>query len=562
MAVTEITPTSIKIDKLITHIEDGNIKIPAFQRGFVWDQQQVIALLDSIYNDYPIGSILLWNSKERLKSIRNVGGFLLPDRDPEYPINYVLDGQQRLSTIYAVFCRDKTRDPNSNWYNADVEIFDIYFDLVREIFLPKEECEAGSEAVNLSLFREDNVSNDTVHKGRTYLRLNKLFDVDGFFEEMERIDKKYRHLARNVQSKFINYEIPIITTKGRSKDEVGTIFERINNTGTRLTTLDLMIAWTWSDEFHLREQITEILGTLDEKGFNDIPEKVILQCLSGITAETTKTKDILSLKGDVVRQNIDLLKRSVEKAVDFLSTEFNVNSSELLPHTQQIVGLAYFFSKTNFPSMEQAEILQKWFWRTTFSRRYSRGTDDMMNEDIVFFKAVLHENYAGLTKYSATITKNALLKQIFSKNMPFTRAFLLLLAQCQPLNLANGSKIDIGRSLSNYNRKEYHHIFPKAFLEKLGVSSERINSLCNFCFLPASVNKNISDKSPSEYIFAESAPTLFNQEPKKRDYTKILNSNLMPLEKDIYLKNDYDSFLARRAEIILEYLTTKTGVAE
>ena len=132
MAVTEITPAAVKIDKLITRIEDGDIKIPAFQRGFVWTQEQIVALLDSIYHDYPIGSILLWNSKERLKSIRNVAGILLPERAPDYPINYVLDGQQRLSTIYGVFCKDKTIDPNSSQYNVDAGLFDIYFDLIDE----------------------------------------------------------------------------------------------------------------------------------------------------------------------------------------------------------------------------------------------------------------------------------------------------------------------------------------------------------------------------------------------------------------------------------------------
>ncbi len=61
MTTGDIAPSSLKIDKLMRRIEDGDIKIPAFQRGYVWNQQQVIDILDSIYNDYPIGSILLWN---------------------------------------------------------------------------------------------------------------------------------------------------------------------------------------------------------------------------------------------------------------------------------------------------------------------------------------------------------------------------------------------------------------------------------------------------------------------------------------------------------------------
>ena len=87
MPTGEIQPSALKIDRLVSRISDGDIKIPAFQRGFVWNQEQIIDLLDSLYHNYPIGSILLWSSNERLKSSRNIGGLKLPDREPEYSVN-------------------------------------------------------------------------------------------------------------------------------------------------------------------------------------------------------------------------------------------------------------------------------------------------------------------------------------------------------------------------------------------------------------------------------------------------------------------------------------------
>ncbi|MEY3767629.1 MAG: hypothetical protein RLZZ11_699, partial [Cyanobacteriota bacterium] len=73
MKKPELNPISLKIDKLISRIDDGEIKIPAFQRGYVWKQNQIIELLESLLRQYPIGSILLWeaNEKEKLKSTRN-----------------------------------------------------------------------------------------------------------------------------------------------------------------------------------------------------------------------------------------------------------------------------------------------------------------------------------------------------------------------------------------------------------------------------------------------------------------------------------------------------------
>lgn len=523
MSISEIIPSAVKIDKLINRIEEGDIKIPAFQRGFVWRQDQIIALIDSIFNDYPIGSILLWNSSERLKSSRNIAGFVIPDREPQYPVNYVLDGQQRLSAIYAVFCKDRTKMENEDEYSVDPDMFDIIFDLEDHCFIPALEKD----------------------ESKVYLKMSSIFDIESFFEELESISEDQRKLARQLQSKFQNYEVPVVTTNKRTKEEVGVIFERINNTGTKLSTLDLMVAWTWSEDFHLKHEITELLTLLDKKSFGETPDKIILQCLSGIMDETTKTKDILSLNPERVREYFPLLIKSLEKSIDFLSTEFRIFSRDFLPHSHQIVPLTFFFSKINTPSLDQITIIKKWFWKTSFSKRYSSSTDMKMNEDIGFMKQILKNDFSEISNYSYTIDSKILIKQKFSKASPFTRAFLLLLAQKDPINLVNGNKIDLGEALSNYNLKEYHHIFPRAFLKEKGYDTNEINSVCNFCFLPSDSNKIISDKSPSDY---------FNNIIPKSHFTEILDTNLMPLKSDIYNKDDYEEFLEQRAQIVFHYL--------
>ncbi len=526
MGLSEITPSSPKIDRIISRIEEGDIKIPAFQRGFVWNQEQVIDLLDSIYRDYPIGSILLWNSNERLRSTRNVAGYLIPDREPQYLVNYVLDGQQRVSTIYAIFGKNKTKDPDNIKYKINTEIFDIYFYLDEKEFLPK----------------------DSLNENHKNLKLSMLLNAGEFIKEIEEYSPEHRNIAVELASKFQNYEVPIITTYKRKKEEVGIIFERINSTGTKLTTLDLMIAWTWSEDFHLKEKMDEILDILDWKGFGETPDKIILQCLSGIVQQTTKTRDILSMSPDVVKSNFERLKESLEKTIDFLSTELKMLSRDFLPHSHQIVPLTFFFSKINTSSAQQSKTLKQWFWKTSFSRRYAGSTDLHMDEDIIFFNNVISNDFSGVDKYSYSIDEKNLIDQRFSKSSPYTRAFLLLMAQKSPSNLVNGNKIDIGIALSKYNLKEYHHIFPRVFLKNKGIDPDEINSLCNFCFLPSDSNKKISNKTPSDYIF-----TVL---PEKH-YSEILESNLMPIKKEIYQKDDYGEFLKQRAKKILDYLDSQ-----
>ena len=174
-----------------------------------------------------------------------------------------------------------------------------------------------------------------------------------------------------------------------------------------------MIAWTWSTDFHLREEIDEILEILDRKGFGDTSEKIILQCLSGIIKKTTKTKDILGLSPESVRSNISILKESLEKTIDFLSTELNILSRDFLPHSHQIVPLSFFFSKLNSLSREQSKIIKQWFWKTSFSKRYSGSTDMKMNDDIAFFDNVLDFDYKDISKYSYSIDEINIIDQRF-----------------------------------------------------------------------------------------------------------------------------------------------------
>lgn len=522
MATGEIQPSALKIDKLVSRIGEGDIKIPAFQRGFVWDQDQIIQLLDSLYHSYPIGSILLWNSLERLKSSRNIGGLKLPDREPEYPVHYVLDGQQRLSTIFAAFYSEREFESAGDGYTVSPEIFDIAFRFDDNSFIPASAAEAS----------------------RPTIRLSCLFDTESFFKALEGLSSEHQKAAKDLYSRINNYEIPVVTISRRSKDEVGVIFERINSTGTTLTTLDLLVAWTWSEDFHLQEALNNLRDVLDAKGFGDVPDKIFLQCLGGILSESTKTRTILSLRPEDVRANFDKVGAAIARAVDFLSTEFLVQSLDFLPHLQQLVGLSYFFHHRENTTAIQAAALRKWFWKTSFSRRYSAQTDDKMNDDIDFMKKLLEDDTSSLSSYASEINKSILVKQKFSKGHPYTRALLLLLAQRVPRDLTNGTKVDLGEALSAYNRKEYHHVFPNAFLRKRGLQGDKINNVCNFCFLPSGSNKKISQRDPADYIFN------LTPEDNRKD---IFESNLMPLRMEIYSNNDFDEFIGQRAELIVQY---------
>jgi|26BtaG_2_1085354.scaffolds.fasta_scaffold04681_2 hypothetical protein len=521
----EISTGSMKIDRLRNKVLEGSIKIPPFQREFVWKQEQIIELLDSIVKDFPIGSILLWETIENLPAKRDIGGYTLPEPTEDYPINYVLDGQQRVTSIFSVF-HDICSPINT-------DLFNIYYDIDNKVFL----------------------SSMDIAKKTKLLPLKLIFDNLKFIEFMrsEGLDKDEISEVATLQSLFQNYEIPTVTIKKKDKSEVGVIFERVNNTGTPLSTLDLMTAWTWNEDFHLQEKFDEILDILESKNFGNLHSTVILQCAGAIIDKTTKKKSILDLDSTKVRDNIDKLKASLEKAIDYLSTQYNCASGDFLPRVQQIIPLSYLFSQTNALDSQQTNTLNQWFWRTSFSNRYSSATDSKMDDDILFIDKLIAKDYKGLSSYNSEISASNLLSLKFSKSNSMVRALILLMAQKPPLDLYSQSKIDVGKSLSSYNRKEYHHIFPRNFLKNIGYNTYDTNLALNFCFLSASSNKIISSRAPSDYFI--------NLLPQN-DLDKVLDSNLIPNSNNnmqIYSQDKYKDFINIRAELIVNYIKELTG---
>jgi hypothetical protein len=524
MKKPELNPTSLKIDKLISRIDNGEIKIPAFQRGYVWRQNQIIELLESLVKQYPIGSILLWEAteKEKLKSTRNIAGYRIPDRGENWPVNYVLDGQQRLSSIYAVLSENIEQEGSKEKYNPNTDIFEIYYDFARKTFLPKSEV---------------------VKKSGSLVLLRNIVDPIKLVDELSTLDKQYHTDAKRLSSVFLNYELPIVQIKNRTREEVGVIFERINNTGTKLDILDLMTAWTWTEDFHILDAIDDLLEELDEKSFGSMDHKLVLQIVSGIIIGSTQTGNILRLTGERVRDNWKNVEEAIKGAVDFLSTEIKCSNIEFLPYHQQLIPLCRFFSKNKRQTTEQIEVLKRFFWKTSFSDRYSTGqTTSKLDADIDFIDKVLDYDFTDIEKYRATISTEDLIQAQFSKSNPITRAYLLLSAQFNPLDLTNSRTIDLGDALSAFNRKQYHHVFPNSFLNKRGEPKNKRFSVVNFCYLPANSNRKISNKAPSEY-FSSIVPAARKAE--------ILKSNLLPDENVIYENDDYDQFLEKRASLLV-----------
>jgi hypothetical protein len=472
------------IRKILDAVVSGEIRIPAFQRGFVWEMDRVAYLLDSIYKGYPFGSLLFWRTKQQLATERNLGTFELPLPQADYPIDYVLDGQQRLTSIFTVFQTELVAEENPDWA-------DIYFDL-----------EANNNAQDSAFvaFPEVGVFDKT-----RYFPMNVLFDSVKYRassahlapEQIARVDK--------LQEKFKEISIPVQVLKSEDRSIVAIVFERINHLGVALDTLQLLSAWTWSDDFDLLEKFKELREELSDFGFAGVGDDadLVLSCVAGILTKEPGPEKLLELNGADVRAQFSTVENGIRGAIDFLRTQFKVVHLKLLPYPSMLVPLAVFFAEPDGKEVvyggQTFQTIKRWFWRTCFSARYTSQTRKTTIHDIEQMMKLKNGQPNTLGEFGFVV-KPDFFQNSFRVGAAATKSFVLLLANNDPQSLLSGKSIDLDKVLQRYNRSEFHHIYPRAFLREIGFTDTRINMLGNFCFLSAAENKNIGRKRPSVYL--------------------------------------------------------------
>ena len=199
----------LSVRRIIDKVMSGQIRIPAFQRGFVWDADNVAYLMDSIYKGYPFGAVILWRTKEQLKSDRKLGPFTLPDRDPDLPVDYVLDGQQRLTSVFGVFQTEIEPTGDTSWTS-------IYYDIA---------AAADFQDTQFRALHDDEVDLDR------HFPIGTFFDVPAYRKATQRFSDEIADKIGGVQAIFQQAIIPVQLVETDDRSKVAIVFERVNKRG-------------------------------------------------------------------------------------------------------------------------------------------------------------------------------------------------------------------------------------------------------------------------------------------------------------------------------------------
>ena len=341
---------------ILKNIESGKLRIPRFQRPFVWKASNMIDLFDSIYRGYSIGSLLFWRTKPVYKSLEKLANLfpLTYEKNEEY-VSYVLDGQQRISTLFGILANNwseettKELNGNKNW--------NIYFDMKEKVFL--------------------HIVKKTEKVQPHYFYLRNLLNTRDFLKESRRIQKEcgdeaesYIDEAEKMQMMFKDYKIAVTVIEGGDIETATNVYTRANTTGVKMNADQIHTALTYQEgEFNLSDELDNISNELVPYYFDNIERKTIFRCILAAAGKNidkeskwnllTDVKDLLELVEDV--------KKATKLAANFLYNDLHIAGSNFLPYQLQFIIVTNFFRICPNPKEEQIAILRKWFWVTSFA---------------------------------------------------------------------------------------------------------------------------------------------------------------------------------------------------
>lgn len=515
-----------KFSSLMDDIVTGRLKIPQFQRDFVWDIKKSANLLDSIVKGYPVGTFILWKTKERLRSVRNIGNLTLPEPVKGDYVNFVLDGQQRITSLFAALKGETI--VRSDGMKEDFS--EIYIDL---------EADEDGKIVTAEIDGKDKSQ---------LIRLRDL--LYGGLAFLSKYPQKYHTKLDEYKERIVSYTYSVIEVNDAPIDVATEIFTRINVGGKALTPFEIMVARTYDFEknFDLSEKFDELIDKLGVVNYETLSSATVLQLVSLIISETKecKKKVILTLDKDKFIETWESATDAIEAAVEYFRSYYRIPVSSLLPYNALIVPFAYFFyHHKDRPAGDVQRYLEDFFWRVSLSGRYSSAVESKLAQDIKRIDKILKGElpaYDWPIDISPKFIKD---NGLFSAGRSYIKAILCVFAYHQPRSFDNDGVVNVSNDwLKQANSKNYHHFFPKSYLEKLGKDWKKINNILNITIVDDFLNKRaIRADPPSQYMkkFQKTNPKL--AETMK---THLIND----LDAFGVWSNDYETFLDKRAEAI------------
>lgn len=510
---------------LKSQVQTGDIKIPQFQREFVWSVEASAKLLDSIVKNYPIGTFIFWESSETLRVVRNVGNLEFAQKPEGASIKYVLDGQQRLTSLVAGLTGQKITRANGK-----IDDFSNIY-------------------VNLTAKDDEAIIITDVSQLEDLQYISLMDAMETKFSVLKKYPEQLADEIHQIKEKITNYQFPVVSLMGAKIDIATEVFTRINTSGKSLTVFDIMVAKTYDEVqgFDLSEKYRVLIDELKVVGYETIPNTVILHLIALLLNENQECdrRAILSLDKQKFIDIFENAISAIKSAIDYFKLQYGISVSRILPYHILIVPFAYFFyHHKEKPTGDMAKHLENLFWRCALSERYSASTETKLSQDIKKVDLIL-KGQAPTYDWTVDTSPEYIIKNgTFATGKSYIKAILCLYASFKPKSFDTNSDVNLSNdALKQSNSRNYHHFFPKSYLKKLSkYDDDFINHILNITMIDDELNKiKIRDKKPSEYM---AICQVQNDKLIETMKTHLIDD----LQTFGIWQDDYDEFIKQRAK--------------
>ncbi|MFK4520269.1 hypothetical protein ABIF20_007634 [Bradyrhizobium japonicum] len=377
-------PDIISLDVMLSDIDEGRIRVPRFQRPYVWSAAMMRELFDSVLKGYPIGSLLLWAPRElKVATMGHIGPIQTPETTVT-PVSLVLDGHQRLATLYGVL-RLPEDHPRLESAGKDDLNWWVGYDLRSE------------ETVQLR--REEDFINPTTLPLRSVLRTADFVRFARGIDSNARLSKQEKSIlldrADKVQRAVRDYRLALTSMRDGTVDDAVAIFSRINRSGRRMTADQMAVALTYSEGFNLEDALDQLLGDLEPYGFGDVSRKTVLQGLLHAAGQSFVKPKFDDLRRADTQSSLMAALPKVSKglieAAKFLNDTIGFSTGKLLPYALQLLLLQIFFTTSKLSSANLSDdvklTLRRWFWATSFEGWFASANTSEMAESVNVMEA-------------------------------------------------------------------------------------------------------------------------------------------------------------------------------
>ena len=568
---------------LLVEGEEGTAQLPEFQRGWVWPVENIRSLLASISCGYPVGTLMMLRTGGAVKFKQRPIEGASPTKKAE---RLILDGQQRITSLFQALklgrpiqTQDGRKRKLSGWFYVDmVAALDPQIDREEAIrFVPADRVVRnfrGEPDLDLSTPERE-------YAGR-FFPLSAVFDPDDWFDsygehwDYDREEMKRRKdFNKAFVKQFEQYQVPVIELDSSTpREAVCQVFEKVNTGGVTLTVFELLTATFAADEFDLRQDWEERRAQWaapEYKVLREVANTDLLQTVTLLATHEARRRalaagadeekaprvgcrrvDILALTLDQWQKWAPVAVRGFKTAAKHLHQQ-HVFDTKFLPYGSQLIPLAAIFAllDKNADSVLAAQRIGQWWWCGIFGELYGGTTETRFARDVPEVVAWARGGDAVPRTVEESRFSPGRLDTLRTRGSAAYKGLYALILKSGAVDWRSGEPMTVTTYFDEY--VDIHHIFPKVWCEKQGITPAVFNSIVNKTPLTAATNRAIGGAAPSAYVnrLARSAGVAQPVIEQAISSHAVLGQAL--------LKDDFSAFMRARKEALLELVSRATG---